>query len=210
MTEDWELLNRWVTGDKRAGNALLERYFGILSRFFHNKVADAEDVADLISETLLACTKNKESIREGKSFRSYLFATALNQLRGYYRKKRKRGRERDDFLDFCTADLDRAHTMTSMIARKRETTLLVQALRSIPLEYQIALELNMFEGLTGRAIGELLGVPTGTVHSRLRRGKERLSAEVEKLAASPEEYRSTMTDLAGWARQLRDKIDATS
>jgi RNA polymerase sigma-70 factor (ECF subfamily) len=51
--EDRELLERWQAGDERAGNQLARRYFGLLARFFHNKVANSDDAVELVSETLL-------------------------------------------------------------------------------------------------------------------------------------------------------------
>lgn len=210
VSEDWQLLDRWIEGDERAGKRLLQQYFGVLSRFFHNKVRNAEDVADLVADTMLGCTKNKLNIRKSKSFRSYLFATAMNQLRGYYRKLNKRGRERDDFLAICTDNYVPQHSMSSLLSKRRESAILVQALRMIPLEYQITLELKLIEGLSGKEIGEMLGVPTPTVHTRLRRGKQQLAAAVEKLATSPELFQSTMTDLDGWAKKLRAQLDAVA
>ncbi len=206
MEDDWTLLARWREGDKQAGNDLVNRYFGMLSRFFHNKVSNPEDAADLISETLLACTKNKERIRDGSSFRSFMFAIAINQLRLYFRKKRKRGREEEDFAEVCTNDLG-TQSMTSMVMHKREIQLLVQGLRTIPVDFQIALELNLFEGLSGPAISELLGIPTATVYSRLRLGKQRLHKVLEQASQNPDLYRSTVTDLQGWAQQVRARLD---
>ena len=139
--EDRELLERWQAGDDRAGNQLARRYFGLLARFFHNKVSNREDAVELVSETLLVCSRSKERIK-AQSVRSYIFATALNQLRVYYRKQRKRARELADFSEVCTADL--THSAVSMIGRKREQQLLVQALRAIPLNLQIVLELKLF------------------------------------------------------------------
>ncbi len=208
MNDDWELLDRWTAGDERAGKHLLQQYFGILSRFFHNKVRDCDDVADLVADTMLGCTKNKHKIRKGASFRSYLFAIAMNQLRGYYRKLQKRGRERDDFQEICTNNYASQHTLTSLLSRRRESAILVQALRMIPLEYQIVLELKLIEGLSGREIGDMLEVPTPTVHTRLRRGKQQLATAIEKLAQNPELYQSTMTDLGGWAQKIRAQLDA--
>lgn len=208
MQPDWALLERWRAGDARAGSQLLKRYFGMLSRLFFNKVSSSEDAADLVSETLLACTKNKARVNQAGSFRAYLTSIAMNQLRMYYRKKTKRRRERDDFLGCCVAELDACPSPSSLLARRREGMLLIQGLRSIPLEYQLVLELNLFEGLNGREIGEHLGVSTNTAHTRLRRGRERLAAAIERLSANPAEFRSTMTDLEGWARQVRAQIGA--
>ena len=82
-TPDWVLLERWQQGQRSAGDELMRRYMGLLSRFFHHKVGNPEDVADLVGETLLACTHGQQGIRASKSFRSYVFGTAFNQLRRY-------------------------------------------------------------------------------------------------------------------------------
>ena len=206
MREDWELLDRWRDGDKRAGAELLKRYFGLLSRIFYNKVASHEDAADLVSDTLLACTMNKDRVRDGANFRAYLTSIALNQLRQYYRKRSKRKREREDFLSCYVADLDTPLSPSSRLARRREEYLLVQGLRTIPLEYQLVLELNLFEGLNGREIAELLDVPSATAYTRLRRAREQLSRAVEKISTNRAEYQSTLTSLAGWAEQIRGRM----
>lgn len=184
----------------------MRRYLGLLTRFFHNKVSDQQDVADLVSESLLACTRGHEGIRKSKSFRSYVFGVALNQLRRYYTKQHKREIERDDFEQCCVSYLDAVKSHGSVMAQNQQTSLMVQGLRSLPLSYQVVLELSLFEEMSGREIGELLDLPTATVHTRLRRGKEQLALAVERLAKNPEQYNSTVTDLAGWAEQLKRRV----
>jgi len=71
------------------------------------------------------------------SFRSYLFAIAMNQLRMYYRKRTKRARESDDYIEACVGELLPASAAT-ILSRKREIQLVVQALRRIPLKYKIS------------------------------------------------------------------------
>jgi len=97
--------------------------------------------------------------------------------------------------------------MSSIIMRRREAQLLVLALREIPLDYQICLELNIFEELSGREIAELLSIPEGTVRGRLRLGKEQLRVRLEELARTPAEAQATVTDIEGWARKIRQVLD---
>lgn len=207
---DWVLLERWQGGRREAGEELMRRYLGLLSRFFHNKVSDPQDVADLVNETLLACTHGQQGIRQSKSFRSYAFGVAFNQLRRYYTKQHKREIERDDFEQCCVTYLDSVKSHGAVMAEAQEVSLLVQGLRSLPLSYQVVLELSLFEELSGREIGELLDLPTATVHTRLRRGKEYLAIEVQRLAANPEQYDSTVTNFEGWAQQLRQRLDESA
>ena len=53
MDSDAQLVARWRQGDKSAGEALFERYYDGVARFFYNKVGERS--ADLIQKTFLAC-----------------------------------------------------------------------------------------------------------------------------------------------------------
>lgn len=205
--DDWQLLEAWRAGDGASGEKLVGRYLGLLSRFFVNKVNNPEDVADLISETMLACTRGKDRLRESAAFRSFLFAAATNMLRRYYRKKVKRDRELDDFADICVGDADNPRSFASLLTVQQEARLLVRALRRIPLDQQIVLELSYIESLNGAEIADLLGVPQPTVYTRLRRGKEKLREVVAELADSAEVADSTMVGLHTWAARIRDEIE---
>lgn len=204
--DDWQLLEAWKGGDARSGEALLGRYMGLLTRFFRNKVSDPDDVADLISETMLACTRSKERVRDSGAFRSFLFSSAMNMLRRHYRKKAKRKREVDDFAQICVGESSDPRSLASLVSLQREGRLLVRALRKIPLDQQIVLELNYIEQLSGPEIAEMLGIPKPTVYTRLRRGTEKLRVVVAEMEKSPELVESTLSGLHTWAAKIRDEI----
>ena len=85
--EDWATLMMWRAGDRAAGGRLVRRYFGEVSLFFRNKVASVEDAAELISETFLGCTRAKDVFRSETSVRHFIYAIAINVLRGYFRNR---------------------------------------------------------------------------------------------------------------------------
>jgi RNA polymerase sigma-70 factor (ECF subfamily) len=205
--QDWDLLFAWREGDNDAGERLALRYFGLLTRFFLNKVRNPDDAADLVSETFLGCTAGRERLVAQGSFRSFLFAVGMNKLRGYYRKQAKRRRELDDFAEICVASA-LPRSPISMIARAQESKLLVRALRRLSLDQQIVLELHFFEGLSGPEIAELLGAPAATIYTKLRRGKQRLAGHVGELTDDPALAESTVIGLDTWVRQIRAEIDA--
>lgn len=204
--DDWALLEAWRAGDGSAGEELLGRYLGLLTRFFRNKVSNPEDVADLISETMLACTRSKEQVRDAGAFRSFLFSAAMNMLRRHYRKKAKREREIDDFANICVGDSGSPRSLASLVSLQQEGRLLVRGLRQLPLDQQIVLELSYIENLSGPEIADLLGIPRQTVYTRLRRGTQKLRAVVAGLAESAEVAESTMTGLRTWAARVRDEM----
>ncbi len=200
---DHELLERWRGGDKRSGAQLVERYYDLLIRFFRNKVRDPDDATDLVSETMLGCTRGHQSVDDGRSFRSYVFAIAMNNLRVYLRKKSKRAREADDFSELCVAQTVGAHSPTRLLAQQQEAQLLARALRRLPLEQQIVLELDFMEGLPPAEIASLLDVPVDNVYTRRRRGRARLKDLIEALANDTALAKSTVLGLETWAGQVR-------
>jgi RNA polymerase sigma-70 factor (ECF subfamily) len=87
-----------------------------------------------------------------------------------------------------------------------EQRLLLEGLRRIPLDYQVALELYHWEGMTGPELAEALDIPEATVRSRLRRGVERLRERMQEIAESGEQLKSTLANLDNWAESLRDRV----
>ncbi len=196
---DDELLAAWRAGTAPAAEALFERHFDALYRFFRNKADDAAD--DLVQRTLLACFEGRDRFRGECSFRTYLFAVARNQLLAFLAQQRRAARI-DPGQDSVA---DSAASPSGTLDRRREQTLVLQALRRLPVDHQVLLELFYWEQLSGSELAEVLGVPEGTIRTRLRRARELLTKEIEGLGAHPELLHSTITDLDGWAAALRDE-----
>lgn len=194
--DDAELLNLWRGGDTRAGNRLFDRNFRRLLRFFRNKVEGG--IEDLIQETMMAVVRGRDRLRDDSSFRAYLFQTARFVLYEHVRQ-RVRGRTVDVEQE-SIADL--APGVSTAYAKHREQQVLLQAMRMLPLELQVTLELYYWEGLSGPELAAALGIPEPTVRGRIRRGSERLRENVEKLASSPELIESTMGNLGDWLKKL--------
>lgn len=203
MQTDFDLLDAWSAGDKRAGSELFNRHFSSLFGFFRNKVSEGAD--DLVQQTLLACIEARERFERRSSFRTFLFATAHNILR-YELRKRKRGPTDPDFSEQSIEDL--SPSPSAVIAVKGEKKLLLQALRRIPLDFQIALELYHWESMTGPQLAEILGLSEPGVRSRLRRANEALRNQLERLAVDPTLLESTVAGLSDWALELREQLRA--
>lgn len=200
--DDHALLAAWQGGDEAAGAELFRRYYAQVLRFFRSKVGP--QAPDLVQRCFLGCLEARARIREGANFRSFLFGVARNVLLMHFRGSR-RDRDHIDFTQRSAEDL--GASPTSILAREREAQLLLQALRSIPLEYQIVLELYYWEGLNSREIADMDDTPEPTIRTRLRRAKLRLEQRLAELATNPQVAHATATNLEGWARRLRDHID---
>ncbi|MBL4686820.1 MAG: sigma-70 family RNA polymerase sigma factor [Nannocystaceae bacterium] len=201
MEADLELLEAWRGGDRDAGGKLFQRHFDSICRFFANKID--RDVDDLVQRTFTACVEGRERFQGRSSFRTYLFGVAHNVLRSHLRKRK---RESDRFEIGVTSVFDMGLSPSTLIAQKKEQQLTLQALRQIPLDHQVVLELYYWESLTAAEIGEVLGHPEGTIRGRIRRGKELLEVELEKLAENDALLTSTISNLDGWAKSLRQRV----
>ncbi|MEZ4449571.1 MAG: RNA polymerase sigma factor [Nannocystaceae bacterium] len=199
--EDSTLLTAWRAGDTQAGEELFRRYYVALLRFFRSKAG--EHAFELTQATFLACVEGRDGIRNTATFRAYLFRIARNLLFDHYRGQYK-ARSDVELSELSCADLSPG--IAELHAKEQELALLLRAMRRIPINAQIVLELYYWERLSGREIGEVLGIPEGTVRTRLRDAKHHLEAQVGRLARTPELAQSTVIGFDTWAEQLRLRI----
>lgn len=206
VRDDGELLIAWRAGEKVAGSELVRRRMPEMIRFFRNKVAAEADIADLVNQTFLGCVGGKDEFRGDTSFRRFVYAIANNVLFAYIRRRDKHAREQLDFATVCVSDVA-PQSASSIITGRREAQALVAALREIPIEDQVVVELMYFEGMTGAQIGEALDLPEGTVRGRLRRGLERLRTRVDiALHAGPSASPPGDDELLQWAEHVQRQL----
>lgn len=201
VAADFELLEAWRAGDRDAGSELFERHFESLRRFFRSKVSDG--IEDLIQRTFLACLESKSPLRDPSKFRVYLFTIAKHELYRYLRTL-QRARDADDIGMSAVEDI--GPSPSKIVAQRKEHEVLLAALRRIPLDFQIVLELFYWEEMTSKELAEVLELPVGTVKSRIRRAKEALEVALRRLSLSPDLLESTTANLDEWARSLRDAV----
>ena len=195
MSTDLELLDRWRAGDRKAGNALFQRHFESISRFFESKVD--QDVDELVQKTFFALVEHRDQFRKQASFRTYLFTIAKHQL---YRHLRKRHHKKLDFGVTSMRDLQTSPT--ARMVRNQQKQLLVEALRTLPLEQQMLIELHYWEGMSFDALAPMFEIAPTTVRTRLFRARRALRDRMAKLADNPRPESESEVDLEAWARDL--------
>lgn len=198
MSSDFELLEAWQAGDEAAGNELFDRHFDDLYSFFKGKLSRGAD--DLVQKTFLACIEGRERFRGEASFRTYMFAAARRILWRQFDHLR-----RDDAVDPAATSLhDLDPSPSQALAQRNEQRLVMEALRRIPVAFQVALELYYVQGFRGPEIARILEISEATVRSRIRRGLDQLRAQVEQLADAPGLVQSTVGALERWTASLKD------
>jgi RNA polymerase sigma-70 factor (ECF subfamily) len=197
VTTEWErdaaLLDAWRDGDQRSGKQLFARHYAPVDRFFRNKVREGSE--DLAQATFLRMIEGRARIREGVAFRAFLLGIARNVLREHLREL-ARGRNVDPEVE-SMADL--APGPTTIVSDKQEQRLLLEALRRLPVDTQIILELHYWEELKTDDIAAIMEQVPSTMRGKLIRARNRLEISMAEIAGSQELLASTLGGLEGWA-----------
>jgi RNA polymerase sigma-70 factor (ECF subfamily) len=154
---------------------IVERQFDPLWRFLRRLGIAEADVDDAIQEVILVVARRLDDIEE-PSERSFVFSTAF-RVASDMRRRTQRRREVGDALlqSMESASLD----PEASVEHRRLQALFAQVLEQLSLELRVVFVLYELEDFTMAEIAATLGVPPGTVASRLRRGREAF----ERLAA---------------------------
>lgn len=198
---DLDRLQRWHEGDEAAGRELVERHMAALDSFVRSIVP--AEVDDLIQRTWLSSLESVHKFRAEGSFRAFLFAIARHEVIDHFRRVHRDSR-RFDPGEASVVDL--APSPSRIVVQRREHRLLLEALRQLPLDDQILLELSYWEGLNSRELSVALDTAPTTIRSRLARARQKLTATLERLADGPSILASTTSDLDRWATSLRDHV----
>ena len=189
---DSELVERWRSGDKAAGEELFSRHFNSIYNFFETKCA--ADADELTQSTFLACVSSKDKFRGDSSFRTYMFAIARHEL---FRLLRTRQR-RDAKLDFEVSSIaELVSTPATRLARDQEHRQLIEMLQQLPVETQMLLELHYREDVSIPELAEIFGVSLEVIRARLHRARKLLRERLVKLGAADRAALETVDDWSG-------------
>jgi RNA polymerase sigma-70 factor (ECF subfamily) len=123
---------------------------------------------DCVQNAILKALKNKERFEPGTNLPAWLFTILRNSLYSEYRKRRH---EVQDTNGTYAAELVTAPDQ----AAKLDLQDVQAALMQLHTDQREAILLIAAEGLSYEEAGEILGVPTGTVKSRVNRARQRLA-----------------------------------
>jgi RNA polymerase sigma-70 factor (ECF subfamily) len=157
---------------------IVEQHFDFVWRSLRRLGVPSEAVDDAAQEVFWVMARKLDAVELG-SERSYLFATALRVASDIRRRRARQRVVHDSELVDAAADL--AADPEALLDQKRARDLLDVVLDELPLDLRTVLLLAEGEQLTMAEIASLLGVPPGTVASRLRRARSIFQQRVDAL-----------------------------
>jgi len=158
--------------------AEVEPLIPALRRYASAMVRDRDAADDLVQDCLERVISHWETRRRAEDTRQWVFAIAHNLIVNKLRRDVRRGQHID------IADVEEGVLATPAAQEHRVThTELMKALAALPADQRSVILLVSVEDLSYAEAAEALGIPIGTVMSRLARGRERLQRALDGQSA---------------------------
>ncbi len=182
LREDAACVERALAGDGTGFEALMRRHHAALARMLRAIVRNPEDAEDLLQETFLRAYRYLHRFDRSRPFGPWVMCIGANLARNHLRRRRVRaevsleeggGEEGESsFEGAWLADVRSVQELEhrALLARTRE------ALAGLPEELRAVLEMRLLGEMSYKEIAAALGLPIGTVMSRLSRARSRIQA----------------------------------
>ncbi len=184
MVQSEDAVRRFLEGDVDAFNVLVRQWetkvYNLAWRFLGNR----EDAQDIVQETFLSVFRSIRTLREPRSFSTWLFRIAVNHCRA-------RWRSQPSILSLDEPGADRGEEeneslLAGLPAKPDKDTLEVvdlirKALNGLTDEHRSAIILKEYVGLNLEEVAEVMGCPLSTAKSRLYHGLRGVQRNLKRM-----------------------------
>ena len=168
--EDLEVVRATLEGDRQAFGKLVVRYQKLVHSAAWRYGVAREEIEDVVSEAFVKAYRNLHRYRPEHPFSTWLYRLSVNHVLDHGRRKRRE-----------TGRTEMPHELRDPGPGPRErlesgerAELVRSALDELEPRYREALFLVYVEGLRVEEAARTSGLPTGTIKSRLKRGRDAL------------------------------------
>ena len=173
--------------DERAFTELVRRFQSRVCNLIRRVLNDRENVDDLAQEVFVRVHIHRRNYRRGSKFSTWVFTIAANLAKNEIRRRvRRRNWFSLDALQEVLSDsmiqlADPTENREQGLEREQLQGEVGRAIATVPEKYRLALVLRDLEGLSYEEISDVLGVPGGTVRSRINRARGMLKRKLQPL-----------------------------
>jgi RNA polymerase sigma-70 factor, ECF subfamily len=174
--DDRALVARAAAGDESAFRVIVERHESAVARTVTAMLGPGDEADDVGQETFIRLFRALPNFRGDAQLRTYLTRIAVNLSCDALERRKRRSR----WVRLVGGASDPPLAATDDAARAVEqderNAVVRRAVQSLDAKYQAVVVLRLLEERSTNEAAELLGVPPGTVMSRLKRALEKLAA----------------------------------
>jgi len=184
---DEDVMARVAEEDERAFSELVRRYQGRVMNLIGRVLNDRECADDLAQEVFVRVFVHRRNYRRGSKLSTWVFTIAANLAKNEIRRRvRRRNWFSLDAMQEVTKDstsalADPTEGRDRTLEREQLQKELGLAIATIPEKYRLSLLLRDGEGLPYEEIAQVLGIPGGTVRSRINRARSMLKRKLQPM-----------------------------
>ena len=181
---DEQLIARFQAGDEQAYVELVNRYRDRLMNFVFQFLGDTEQSEDVVQDTMLKLYEKKHYYREIAKFSTWIYTIARNLANTELRKRKRR---KVTVLSQMTRDereyeLPAVQPETEQEVESEYAAKRIQiAIHALSVQFKTVIILRDIQELSYEDISSIVGVPLGTVKSRINRARLQLQADLKDL-----------------------------
>ena len=182
---DENLMLRVGRGEKGAFDEIVRRYASKMVNLAYRITGDRDLAEDIGQETFLRAYRSAARYREISKFSTWLHTIAINLCRNELRRRKFRMyslegmAEKDEESKIRVDIADEKSTPDREVERRELGRMIKKAVATLPEKFKTPLVLRDMQGLSYEEIGEILGLPEGTVKSRINRARLRVKELLE-------------------------------
>ena len=167
---DKELYNKYLNGEKEAFELLYNKYKNKIQYFIFNIVKDYEKAEDITQDVFIYVLKNK--IKEGYSFKNYIYLIARSRAISYKNTEEKRSEITEKYLSNKDKEIEK--DVLEMVTKRESKKELLEAINMLNDKYKNAVYLVKIEELSYKEVAKILGKSVQNVKNLVHRGKNEL------------------------------------
>ena len=171
MDSQW--LAQCREGDSLAIERLVQTYQADVYRLALSILDDADEADDATQEVFVAALRSLDSFRGDASLKTWLFSITVNVCRTRLQRYKSRGRLQQIMQNLFSQE--QVHPEKEAMQNESDGALW-QAIRTLDNKHRIPVILRYYHDLPVADIAKMLGIPSGTVHSRLNHARDKLRA----------------------------------
>ncbi len=180
---DQDLIELTRSGESSAFDLLVRRYQDRLVHSLEHVLSSREDALDIAQQAFLLAWKKLATYRGESSFYSWLYRIAVNAAASHFRRPVVSAGSLDQLHDVRGIELPDRRVATGpgqSLEQEEEIQRVRQALQQVSEEFRQPLILREIEGFSYEQISEILGIPSGTVRSRIFRARQELMERLDR------------------------------